>query len=370
MENRKDNGFFFFFFFEQNKAEQENASEEEQEVRNYLNNLSFYTMLKLLVKAKLSNSQLTRFQQALVSYRKTLLADHSAGVTALFNSECVMGTDVKSAEDFMTFLSFEGFGSSEMWWDCAMVATLLFQIKPLLIEEAKAFASTNSSALSAASDPLCLKFDSSNLSRPYGTRVAGSMIVFGLDPNRKQSMFLLKSSESLVAKVVKASEGLNKAYGIDAAGMYSILINESINQSIISDGGGSYEERVRTAISAIPGVANLKGHSHDSHNSSIEYDFTFTFEGKLFGVSAKRTVRERYKQNLQHSDLLDVDFMILISLGTDINEGKMNNILHYRGYYLVVAEEVWAACEYMRRSFKVIPSSRFNADELHRLIGA
>ena len=365
-----DNFDFFFFFFEQNKPEQEGASEEEREVSYYLNNLSFYTMLKLLVKAKLSEGQLCRLQRSLISYRKAILADHSAGVAALFDSECVMGRNVKSAEDFMTFLSFEGFGSSEMWWDCAVVSTLLFQIKPLLIEEAKAFALTNSGVLSAASDPLCLKYDSSNLSRPYGTRVAGSMIVFGLDPNRKQSMFLLKSSESLVAKVGKAVDGLNKAYGIDTAGMYSILVNESINQSIISDGGGSYEERVRTAISAIPGVIDLKGHSHDSHNSSIEYDFTFTFEGKVFGVSAKRTVRERYKQNLQHSDLLDVDFMILISLGTDINEGKMNNILNYRGYYLVVAQEVWAASDYMRRSSKVIPSSRFNADELHRLIGA
>ena len=146
---------------------------------------------------------------------------------------------------------------------------------------------------------------------------------------------------------------------------------ESVNQGIISDAGNSYEDRAYKSICKIVHPDLVTKHLHDSFNKSIEYDFQFIFEGKKFGVSAKRTVRERYKQNLQSADLTDVDFILLITLGTDINESKLNNILSARSYYVVVAKEIYNSRQYFSKAGqRVIPSDQFNGLRLHRIIGA
>lgn len=58
----------------------------------------------------------------------------------------------------------------------------------------------------------------------------------------------------------------------------------------------------------------------------LEYDFTFYIDDRKYGVSAKRTLKERYKQNFEDVDFLTVDAMFLITLGIDLNEDKLNNI--------------------------------------------
>lgn len=57
------------------------------------------------------------------------------------------------------------------------------------------------------------------------------------------------------------------------------------------------------------------------------------------GVSAKRTLRERYKQNFENNNLLgDVDYMALITLGIDLNNDKMDNILAKKVFLLSYLE--------------------------------
>lgn len=57
------------------------------------------------------------------------------------------------------------------------------------------------------------------------------------------------------------------------------------------------------------------------------------------GVSAKRTLRERYKQNFENNNLLgDVDYMVLITLGIDLNKDKMDNILAKKVFLLSYLE--------------------------------
>ena len=94
-----------------------------------------------------------------------------------------------------------------------------------------------------------------------------------------------------------------------------------MNQSIKSDAGSSYESRVYNTL--LPIVEDLKGHSHDKNIHSVEYDNTFIFNNKKCGVSAKRTLRERYKQNFEDVSLLEVDYMFVITLGIDLNEEKL-----------------------------------------------
>ena len=57
------------------------------------------------------------------------------------------------------------------------------------------------------------------------------------------------------------------------------------------------------------------------------------------GVSAKRTLRQRYKQNFENNNLLgDVDYMVLITLGIDLNKDKMDNILAKKVFLLSYLE--------------------------------
>ena len=148
--------------------------------------------------------------------------------------------------------------------------------------------------------------------------------------------------------------------------MFMIIVDESINQSIRSDAGQSYEDRVYSLLMTLSD--KVEGHSHDKLIPSVEYDFTFDIDGNKYGVSAKRTLRERYKQNFEDIDFLTVDAMFLITLGIDLNEDKLNNILQKKGQYVIVAEEVYEAKEYLKNSPRVISSKQLTRDTIRKML--
>ena len=336
----------------------------------YENNLVFYSMLKFLVQSKCDDNKILRLKRALVANKDAIISDRSNLVPLILESGSVAARDTGAYNGLLTFFSYKGTDSNEMWFDFAIMCTEVFSIKSLLIAESKHYANVRA-AERIVNDRLSLAYDFAGLHAPYGTRVAGTMIIYGFDPYHRNSSFILDSTEREIDEIIQQIAELEKKYDVNISSMYSILIGESLNQSITSDAGTSYEDRASSAINTIVGVSNIRGHSHDSAYPAVEYDFTFEFEGKTFGTSVKRTVRERYKQNLQHNDnLADVDYMILITLGTDMNEAKMNNITSYRGYYIVVADEVYNSKPYRMRNTQIIPSSRFTAETLHRIIGA
>lgn len=85
------------------------------------------------------------------------------------------------------------------------------------------------------------------------------------------------------------------------------------------------------------------------------------------GVSAKRTLRERYKQNFENNNLLgDVDYMALITLGIDLNKDKMDNILAKKGIFIIVSGDVYDIPnnEHLRQNSKIIPSYDLNANKI------
>lgn len=129
-------------------------------------------------------------------------------------------------------------------------------------------------------------------------------------------------------------------YGVNTSSIFSIIVAESVSQSIRSTAGSSYEARVESVLSNVD--SDIKGHSHDSNIRSVEYNFTFKINDKTVGVSAKRTLRERYKQNFEDNNLLgDVDYMALITLGIDLNKDKMDNILAKKGIFIIVSGDVY-----------------------------
>ncbi|MCL1953142.1 MAG: hypothetical protein FWF58_00155, partial [Firmicutes bacterium] len=97
-------------------------------------------------------------------------------------------------------------------------------------------------------------------------------------------------------------------------------------------------------------------HSHDKNIPSVEYDNIFICNGKRCGVSAKRTLRERYKQNHDDVQNLEVDYMFVITLGIDLDSNKLDNILSKQGNFVIVSAEQYKLKSYFFTNPKVISS--------------
>lgn len=80
------------------------------------------------------------------------------------------------------------------------------------------------------------------------------------------------------------------------------------------------------------------------------------------GASVKRTLRERYKQNFEDLSNLDVDYMILVTLGTDLNEDKLKNILQRDKIFIIVAKEVYESKVFLKNSNRVISSEKIDKE--------
>ena len=59
--------------------------------------------------------------------------------------------------------------------------------------------------------------------------------------------------------------------------------------------------------------------------------------------------------------------MFLITLGIDLNEDKLNNILQKKGIYVIVAQEVYESKEYLKNNSRVISSEKLDRECLLNL---
>ena len=191
------------------------------------------------------------------------------------------------------------------------------------------------------------------------------MLVYTLTNIERETEFILETSGKSIRKLNNMIKSITKKYSINANNIFMIIMDESINQSIISTAGSSYESRVNSVLLNISD--NVKPHAHDKFINSVEYDYTFELDGKIYGVSAKRTLRERYKQNFEDVNQLSVDAMFLVTLGIDLNEEKLNNIMQRHGYFIVISQEVYDSKSYFKKSKRVISSKDFNKETLQKL---
>ena len=331
----------------------------------YNNNLQFYTILKLLIKCKLSDKQLILLQDVLL--RNIKISDKILLQKLILSNNAIAVEGTQKYEDLCMLINTLDHSDTSMWKDMMDVSIELMLIKDLILQESKAYANNQyKEVISQLNDKLSLECDMSKLSLPYGQRVISSLLVFVLTDNNRKNEFILESSGKSVKEFSNKISKLINDYEINCNNMFSLIMTESINQSIVSDAGQSYESRVEEKI--IPIVDKLNGHSHDSKIPSVEYDFTFELNGVKCGISAKRTLRERYKQNFEDVDSLDIDFMFLITLGIDLNEDKLNNILQKKGIYVIVAQEVYESKEYLKNNSRVISSESLNKECLLNLI--
>lgn len=228
-------------------------------------------------------------------------------------------------------------------------------LKDTILIESKTFVNLKyEKDLNRIEDKLSIAFDLIELSNPYGTRIISTLLSYFILNKRNNT--IISDNEEYISEVYKNVLFIKEKYNINCDNIYNILVQESVNQSIKSNVGQSYESRVRETL--VKFVDEINDHKHDSKVNSVEYDFVFMVNNKAVGVSVKRTLRERYKQNFEDVDYLDVDYMLLITLGNDLQENKLNNILQKKGHYVVVASEVYENNNYLKNNDRVISSEK------------
>lgn len=330
----------------------------------YYNNLQFYTMLKLLLKCGLSDKQLVIFQD-IISKNKNI-DDKEKIVKILTENDAVVSDQTQKYEDFCYLINSIDNCDLKMWISLIDISIELMFVKGLILEESKIYAKNQySDVIRNIDDKLGLEYDMSGLNLPYGQRVISSLLVYALTNIERDDEFLLETSGKTIKVFNDKIKYVKDTYNINCNNMFSLIMTESMNQSITSDAGQSYESRVNEKIN--PLVDKMEGHSHDANIPSVEYDFTFEINNKKCGISAKRTLRERYKQNFEDVELLTVDYMFLITLGIDLNEDKLNNILQKHGIYVIVSNEVYESKTYLKNNYRVISSKDISKDLLIKL---
>ena len=155
-----------------------------------------------------------------------------------------------------------------------------------------------------------------------------------------------------------------KGIGLEPNQIFILIFSESMNQSILSDSGSNYEDRIAEVLLKI-GIKDFKK-THDENDKSMEFDFFFVLNGRTFGIGAKRTLRERYKQFIKTSHGSSLDVMIQITLGLDLTPEKTKTILGH-GTKIFVSDEVYQSRDFLRNTDGVFSVKDFTLATLNSL---
>lgn len=302
----------------------------------------FYFILKYLLKANLNDKDIKKII-ALYSLYKGLLLKK-----ALFNEMDTLCGVTKSGlkkRDFLTDILdlFETDLDTELF----IFGLKLIAIKPLLLQEAKIRDLLDMSKLPTL-NPLSLAYDKITLFSPYSTRVSGALLsLLFFDKLENNDTVFISSDTTDFLKELSEEPIKLKEMGVEPNQIFMLMFSESINQSIISDSGSNYEDRILSVLMAIGIDENSISKTHDKNDSSTEFDFFFEIEGRTYGIGAKRTLRERYKQFIKTAQMTTIDVMIEITLGIDLTEEKVKAIRNHH-VFLFVADEIYQSFDYLQ----------------------
>jgi hypothetical protein len=242
----------------------------------------------------------------------------------------------------------------------------LMQIKPLLLEEAKLAHIEDLVPLEKISQ-LSLEYDTFSKSKPYLTRVNGALIslLFFSKLDEKETNFFTENTTDYLNSLFSEYEYL-KSKGLEANQMFMLMFSESVDQYIIKMAGSSYEDRIFNVLIGMGIDPGSIKKTHDKADASTEFDFFFEYKGKTFGIGAKRTLRERYKQFIKTGFMSKLDVMIQVTLGLDLTEEKAKSISRY-GVITIVSDEIYASRTYLHSMPEVYPASKLSINLLNEL---
>lgn len=300
-------------------------------------NLKLYMMLKLLVKSKISDVQASTLVGVCNKHQQKEYLE----IVEAINIRVFELTKSKSVKTF--FPQLLDLIQSKLDLDLLNFSLSLLTVKDILLYKANLHKSAVAQRLEEL-HPLSLAYDRLSVYRPYSTRVKGALlalIFFEQLEQGQQTMDLSEPSKGLFDDLTILARQL-ETQGIEANQIFMLIFNESMNQSIKSLSGVNYEARIYETLTKLVGIpAKNISKTHDIDDASTEYDFFFTLGGRTYGVSAKRTLRERYKQFIKTGQST-VDVMLEITLGLDLRPNIAQNILK-EGVYLFVADEQYQA---------------------------
>ncbi len=321
-------------------------------------NLVFYNFLKKITQARFTDNQIN---DLLVIYF-TNLKIHPDKLKELFYSyieEKITRSDLSSA-----YASVEDINKNTL--DIFIFSLKLNLIKDLLLNEAK-FSQTIKAQKLTGLNQLSLAYDKVSTQVAYASRISGALLslLFFEKLEKGDTNFISEETEVFIKNLSVLYKKVSKQ-GIEPNQIFMLLFSESINQSIISSAGVSYEDRIKNILinMGIPNENIVK--NHDENDRSTEFDFFFKYKEKSFGIGAKRTLRERYKQFIKTAHMSKLDVMIEITLGTDLRENIANSIREH-GVYLFVADEIYASKKFLQNTNGIFPASQLNLKLLEKL---
>jgi hypothetical protein len=319
-------------------------------------NMLFYFFLKHLIKTKLTENQSNNFLRI---YHESLSIQWEDKVEEIAKqAEKLIG--IKKDNFFSVLDRIENKKSLRLF----IFSLNLYSIKGLLLAEAKLKQHVISHRLSTL-PPLSLEYDKLSLLTPYSVRVNGALLSLLFFDNLDQgnNHFISELAQDYLQHLSQEAIYLKKQ-GIEPNQIFMLVFNESMNQSIISDSGINYEERIyKVLINEVGLQASEIEKMHDKKDASTEFDFFFTLQGRSYGIGAKKTLRERYKQFIKTSMSSDINIMIEITIGLDLNKAKAE-IIRSHGTYIFLADEIYDSHQYLIDLEGIFPTSQLTKETL------
>jgi len=298
-------------------------------------NLKFYFFLKHLVKSKLTSSQISKTLEICNNPRVSNWQDTVNRLERLIETF----TGQRKKDDYSIVI--EQIQNDEDLY-LFIFSLNLYAIKDVLLAESKLKETILGKRL-ANLHPLSLEYDKLSLLTPYSRRVNGALLalVFFEKLENGISDFMSSDVESYLQSLSDDSIALRRK-GIEPNQIFTLILSESINQAIISDSGSNYEDRILSVLIDYIGINPASiSKIHDNKDASTEYDFFFKLEdNRTYGIGAKKTLRERYKQFIKTALTSDIDVMMTITIGLDLTPNKAETIRSH-GVYIFVADEVY-----------------------------
>lgn len=321
-------------------------------------NLTFYNFLKKITQARFSD---THANQILTIYysNSNLETELLKELLYAYSEDFIKRNDLSSILNLISEINQNNI-------EIFIFALKLNLVKDLLLQEAKVAQSIKSQKLEGLNQ-LSLAYDKVSIQVAYATRISGALLslLFFQKLEQADHHFIASSTQEWLAGLIQSYASLAKK-GLEPNQIFMLFFAESINQSITSLAGVSYESRIKNVLIGLGIPAHDIHKTHDKNDTSTEFDFFFTHKGLTYGIGAKRTLRECYKQFIKTAHMSQLDVMIEITLGTDLTENTANAIQKH-GVYLFVADEVYQAKKYLQEIKTIFPASALNKALLETL---
>jgi hypothetical protein len=322
-------------------------------------NLQFYYFLKHLVKSKLNDEEISKLIEIIGSKK-------SAKLNGVLEEMNLLFSQIKNDEKRGILALILSSIKNNLDLDLFNFSLKIYSIKDLLLQEAKIKEVITADELSNL-DPLSLEYDNLSVKRPYATRVNGALIalLFFSNLEERKTNFMSQEAHNFIKDLSNMAINLKKC-GLEPNQIFMLMFTESMNQSIISDSGTNYESRILSVLTKMGIPEDKIKKIHDKNDSSTEFDFFFDIDGRTFGIGAKRTLRERYKQFIKTAQMSRIDVMIEITLGVDLNETKAKSILSH-GIHLFVSDEIYKSRTFLQKLKGVYSVKKLNLQFLKSL---